>query len=612
MTESMTEPHDVKEFPRTFVPSEADLGDWDTLEPLFEELVGRTLSSSADLEDWLLDRSELSACLSEERSRRYIDMTCDTTDEGKEHRYLEFIETIIPKVKPYWHRLNQIYVECDGRRSLDDDRYGVLDREIEAEIEIFREENIPLQTEAAKLSQQYQKLIGAMTVTYAGKEYTLPQVAKFLEETDRSVRREVWTLVAERRQQDREELHEIFDRLVDLRHQIARNAGFDDYRGYAFKAMQRFDYTIEDAEAFHRAVEECVVPLYRQLNERRLALLREDESQNGGNGGESAAEAGEKDPRVPGGSSTAASETSYDSLRPWDTEVDPLGRDPLRPFEAVGELTGGVRQILARIDADLESQFAGMLERGELDLDSRKGKAPGGYMSTRDEVRRPFIFMNAAGLHRDVEVLLHESGHAFHSLAARNDPIVAYRHAPIEFAEVASMTMELFADDLYGVFYDEDEAARAKRKHLEGIIRLLPWVAQIDAFQHWVYAHPEHSREERARHWLELEGRFGPALDWSGYEHVRESLWQRQLHLYEVPFYYIEYGIAQLGALQIWTQFREDAAAAVGNYRSALALGGSRPLPELFAAAGARFDFSADTIAPLMDAVDTELSALPA
>jgi oligoendopeptidase F len=253
-----------------------------------------------------------------------------------------------------------------------------------------------------------------------------------------------------------------------------------------------------------------------------------------------------------------------------------------------------------------------MLERGELDLDSRKGKAPGGYMSTRDEIRRPFIFMNAAGLHRDVEVLLHESGHAFHSLAARNDPIVAYRHAPIEFAEVASMTMELFADDLYGAFYDEAGAARAKRKHLEGIIRLLPWVAQIDAFQHWVYAHPEHSREERARHWLELEGRFGPALDWSGYEHVRESLWQRQLHLYEVPFYYIEYGIAQLGALQIWTQFREDAAAAVGNYRSALALGGSRPLPELFAAAGARFDFSADTIAPLMDAVDTELSALPA
>jgi oligoendopeptidase F len=410
--------------------------------------------------------------------------------------------------------------------------------------------------------------------------------------------------VARRRQQDREELHEIFDRLVELRHQTARNAGFDDYRGYAFTAMQRFDYTIDDAEAFHRAIEECVVPLCRQLNEHRLALLRDREA--------ALAATSEDATRKASAPASEAADSSIESLRPWDTEVDPLGRAPLRPFEDVAELTSGVRQILAGIDSDLESQFAGMLERGELDLESRRGKAPGGYMSTRDEIRRPFIFMNAAGLHRDVEVLLHESGHAFHSLAARNDPMVAYRHSPIEFAEVASMTMELFADNLFNVFYDEDGAARAKRKHLEGIIRLLPWVAQIDAFQHWLYAHPEHTREERAQHWLELEERFGPTLDWSGYEHVRESLWQRQLHLYEVPFYYIEYGIAQLGALQIWTQFREDNAAAVANYRSALALGGSRPLPELFEAAGARFDFSAGTIAPLMDAIDTELAALPA
>ena len=595
----MKEQDNVKEFPRTFVPAYADLGDWDDIEPLFQELVGRGIDSPGDLERWLLDRSELSACLSEERSRRYIDMTCDTEDEGKEHRYLELIETVIPKVKPYWHRLNEMYVACEQRTGLDDRRYGVLDREIAAEIEIFREENIPLQTEAAKLSQRYQKIIGAMSVTYRGQEYTLPQIAKFLEETDRSVRREVWELVAQRRQQDREVLHEIFDRLVELRHQIARNAGFDDYRGYAFKAMQRFDYTIADAEAFHQAIEECVVPLYRQLNEQRLALLKEAEATK-------VVEAGAVE------TADGPAGDSIESLRPWDSEVDPFGRAPLRPFETTADLTSGVQQILARIDTDLESQFAGMLERGELDLDSRRGKAPGGYMSTRDEIRRPFIFMNAAGLHRDVEVLLHESGHAFHSLAARNDPIVAYRHSPIEFAEVASMTMELFADDLFDVFYDDAGAARAKRKHLEGIIRLLPWVAQIDAFQHWLYAHPEHTREERAQHWLELEARFGPAFDWSGHEQVRESLWQRQLHLYEVPFYYVEYGIAQLGALQIWTKFREDASAAVSNYRSALALGGSRPLPELFAAAGARFDFSADTIAPLMEAIESELSGLPA
>lgn len=598
------EHNEAREFPRTFVPQDVDLGDWSAVEPLFEELVGREIGSVADLERWLLDRSELAACLSEERSRRYIDMTCDTEDEEKERRYLDFIEKIVPQAKPYWHRLNELFVARPHRQDLDQERYGVLDREIEAEIEIYREENIPLQTEAAKLAQQYQKIIAAMTVTYRGKEQTLPQMAKYLEETDREVRREAWELSARRRLENREELDGIFDRLVELRHQIARNAGFDDYRGYAFKAMQRFDYTIADAEAFHRAVEECVVPLYRRLAGERLAQLRRGAAE------------GETDPTItPDAAIPAAGPEStsirYESLRPWDTEVDPFGRPPLRPFEGAEQLTAGVQAIFARIDAELEAQFASMRERGELDLESRKGKAPGGYMSTRDEIRRPFIFMNAAGLHRDVEVLLHESGHAFHSLATRTEPLVAYRHAPIEFAEVASMTMELFADDHLDVFYSDEEAARAKRKHLEGIIRLLPWVAQIDAFQHWIYANPDHSREERVARWLELDERFTAGIDWADYEEIREALWQRQLHLFEVPFYYIEYGIAQLGALQIWMLSKQDLAAALAGYRSALALGGSRPLPELFGKAGARFDFSAETIAPLVEAVEKDLAALP-
>lgn len=584
-------------FARTFVPADADLGDWDQIEPLLQALLDREIGSPDELEQWLLDHSELSACISEERSERYIAMTCDTADKDKEQAYLHFLENIAPQAKPYFHKLNEKYVASEHRDGLDAERYGVLDREVEASIEIFRDENIPLQTEVAKLSQQYQKITGAMTVEYDGEERTLPQMAKYLEETDRRVRQEAWELVAGRRLQDREAMDEIFDKQLELRQQIAVNACFDDYRGYAFKSMMRFDYSIEDSERFQETVRELVVPLYRQLNARQFKML--------------ARRAAERDDEatVPFTERTTA---EFDTLRPWDLEVDPLGRGPLRPFETSEQLEEGVQQIFAKLDPELEAQFVSMRAEGDLDLESRKGKAPGGYMSTRDEKRRPFIFMNAAGVHRDVETLLHEAGHAFHAFATQHEPLVGYRHSPIEFAEVASMTMELFADDELDVFYSGEDAARAKRKHLEGIIKILPWIAQIDAFQHWIYAHPTHSREERTAHWLELDKAYGAAVDWSGYQENRESYWQRQLHLFVHPFYYIEYGIAQLGALQLWLRFKRDAEGALGGYRSALALGGSRPLPELFEAAGARFDFGAETIQPLVDAVQEELAALPA
>lgn len=586
----------VQTFPRTFVPPDADLGNWDHIEPLFQQLLDRDLSSPADLEAWLLDDSELMACISEERSERYIAMTCNTADEDKEKAYLHFLENIAPRAKPYVHKLNEKYVASEHRAALDTQRYGVLDREIEAEISIFREENISPQTEVAKLAQQYQKVTGAMTVQYEGEERTLPMMAKYLEEPDRKVRQEAWELVAARRLQDRDEMDVIFDRQLELRQQIAVNAGFDDYRGYAFKSMMRFDYGIEDSERFQETVAELIVPLHLDLNMRQFKMLARLKKES-------------EEAAVPLSERTTA---EFDTLRPWDLEVDPLGRGPLRPFASSEQLEDGVQQIFARLDPELEALFAGMRGEGDLDLESRKGKAPGGYMSTRDEKRRPFIFMNAAGVQRDVETLLHEAGHAFHAFATQHEPLVGYRHSPIEFAEVASMSMELFAADELDVFYSAEDAARAKRKHLESIIKILPWIAQIDAFQHWIYAHPTHSREERTARWLELDKTFGAAVDWSDYRENRESYWQRQLHLFVHPFYYIEYGIAQLGALQLWLRFKRDPKQALGSYRAALALGGSRPLPDLFEVAGARFDFSAGTIQPLVEAVQQELAGLPA
>ncbi|MCH8332974.1 M3 family oligoendopeptidase [Candidatus Sumerlaeota bacterium] len=562
-----------EEFPRAFTAQVNDFGQWSQLEPLFQELQrhGKAVDSPESLEKWLLEQSELAAALDEEESRRSIAMTCQTDDEQLERAYLDFLENVEPKAKPYWDRLRRQYLDSEFRQKLPRKRYEVLERDAENDVKLYREENVPLQTEDAKLAQQYQKICGAMMVTYDGEERTLQQMAPYLEENDRKVREEVWKLVAARRLEDRDTVNENFDRMIGLRTKIARNAGFRNFRDYQHQARARFDYTPEDCVAFQDAIAEVVVPLLAKARQRR----RDD--------------------------------LGAGALRPWDLAVDPKGRPPLRPFKTGAELEEGCERIFRDVDGDLGDQFSRMRSEGLLDLESRKGKAPGGYQSSLEEVRYPFIFMNAAGTDRDLFTLLHEGGHAFHAFAAREEPLLFYRHAPIEFCEVASMSMEMFAYDHLGAFYSEEEAGRSRRHHLEQLLALFPWIATIDSFQHWIYLNPEHSREEREEKWLEIENRFSPAVDWSGLEADHRSLWQRQLHLFQVPFYYVEYGIAQLGALQLWMKHKENPREAVAGYRKALALGGTRPLPELFEAAGARFDFSVGTLRPIMEAIGEEL-----
>jgi oligoendopeptidase F len=359
-----------------------------------------------------------------------------------------------------------------------------------------------------------------------------------------------------------------------LREQIAANAGFPNYLEYAFRARGRFDYTPADCRVFHDAIEREILPVLRQLQAERRQKM------------------------------------DLPALRPWDLAADPQQRPPLRPFAQVEQLIKQTQNIFTRIDTGLAQGFTYMQHFHLLDLANRKGKAPGGYQSTLAESRLPFIFMNSVGQQRDVETLLHETGHAFHTLASRREDLYAYRTAPIEFCEVASMSMELLGNEYLEEFYPKAEANRARRDHLEGIVKFFPWMAAIDAFQHWIYSHPGHSRAQRTAAWLELMDRFGDVVDWTGYEQVRAHLWHRQLHLFLHPFYYVEYGIAQLGALQVWANAKGNKAAAFRDYQQALALGGSRPLPELFAAAGCPFDFSASSVKPLMQLVQTELAKL--
>lgn len=564
-----------RQFPRRFVPAGADMGTWEDIEPLFRQLLAHSLDTVEQLEQWLLDYSELGAALAEERAKRYVAMTSQTDDPERSAAYRYFVEQIEPKAKPHWQTLEVKYSNSQARPQLPMDRYAVLDRIIENDVALFREENIPLQTQEALLSQEYQKTTGAMTIRYRDTELTLQQAAKYLEEPDRSVRHEVWALTIHRRLQEREKLDALYDHLVALRAQMAKNAGFANYRDYAFRLRRRFDYTPEDCFRFHASIERTVLPVVRVILEDRGRKL------------------------------------GVETLRPWDLQVDPLHRPPLRPFSSADEFVDGVGKVFARVHPELRAQFQFMGEERLFDLESRKGKAPGGYQQTLDERRWPFIFMNAVGRDDDIRTLLHEGGHAFHQLAAREEPLLHYRHAPPEFAEVASMGMELLATPHLDVFYKEPaDFRRSYRNALEDGVLVIARVAALDAFQHWIYTHPDHSREERLGAWLEIYGRFTPLVDWRGHEEARAYHWQSVIHLYVYPFYVIEYAMAQVGAFQLWLHSRRDPRGAVEQYWQALSLGGSRRLPELFAAAGAQFRFDDETLSPLMDAVAEELERL--
>ncbi|MEO8428946.1 MAG: M3 family oligoendopeptidase, partial [Verrucomicrobiota bacterium] len=489
---------------RRFVPVDADLENWDQIMPLFDRLEQEAAGCvvAAELEKWLLDWSEVSAALEEEGSRRYIAMTCQTDNPEAERAYLEFVEQIEPRAKPRQFKLAQLYLEHPLRPQLPKTRYEVFDRNTRVQVELFRQENVPLETEQAKKGQEYQKLCGAMTVPFRGEEKTLAQMAQYLEEPDRALRQEAWELVARRRLRDAEKTEEIFDALVALREAIAENTGFKNYLEYAFRARGRFDYSPTDCLRFHEAVEKEIMPVLRDLQAERHRQL------------------------------------DVSVLRPWDLAVDPLNRPRLRPFERVEQMVAGAQKIFDSLNGELAQSFQQMQDLRLLDLANRKGKAPGGYQSTLAESRLPFIFMNAVGVQRDVETILHEAGHAFHALAMRPEDLLAYREAPIEFCEVASMSMELLGNEYLETFYPAPEANRARRDHLEGIIEFFPWMATVDAFQHWIYTHPRHTRAERTAAWVELMDRFGGEVDWSGFEGVRSNLWHRQLHIFLHPFYY--------------------------------------------------------------------------
>jgi len=557
---------------RHFLPSDFVLTDWQGLEPYLKDLEDRVLDSKAALEKWLLDTSELEAVLSEDASWRQIRMTCDTENKQLEEAFTYFVMEIQPHIQPYADRLNRKLVESPFTAELDQKEFFTYLRGVRKRIELFREENIPLQAEMSVLSQQYGVIAAKMTVTLDGKEYTLQQAAKFLENPQRAVREDAYRKIQERRLQDKDTMDTLYSKLIERRHQVALNAGFANYRDYKFEDLGRFDYTKEDCFRFHDAVREHVLPLVSKILERKKKKL------------------------------------GLDSLRPWDTEAEPAGTEPLRPFKDGGELIGKTIQCFDQLNPFFGDCLRTMNSMGRFDLESRKGKAPGGYNCPLAETGAPFIFMNAAGQMGDLTTMVHEGGHAIHSFLAHPLKLSSFKEYPMEIAEVASMSMELFSMDHWDLFFTKNDLARARQHQLERVITIFPWIATIDKFQHWVYENPGHTLDERKEKWLEILNEFSTqVVDWQGLEQYRPYSWQRQLHLFEVPFYYIEYGIAQLGAIGLWKQYKENKQKALNNYMHALSLGGTRTLPELYDAAQLKFNFSKDHIKQLMEFVSAEL-----
>lgn len=567
---------DIKKLTRQFIPEDYKVTTWETLQPFFDDLEQRELTSRAVLEAWLKDLSELEAVVSEDACWRQIRMTCDTNNEQLRDAFNYFCMEIQPKLQPYAFRLNQKLLACPYTAELDQRAFFTYLRGVKKSVALFREENIPVMAEVSVLQQQYGQITGAMTIEVKGKEYTLQQAAKFLENPDRTLREEVFTKMSARRLEDRGPLDKLFTDLVEKRDQIGRNAGFANYRDYKFEELGRFDYTKEDCFRFHEAIRAHVVPLVGSISERQREKLK------------------------------------LEKLRPWDTEAEPAGVKPLQPFATGEELVAKAEACFTRLRPFFGDCLRTMQRMGHLDLESRKGKAPGGYNCPLAETGVPFIFMNAAGQMKDVTTIVHEGGHAIQAFLTHGLQLSAFKEYPMEIAEVASMSMELFTMDYWDIFFDNpDDLRRAKLQQLERVITIFPWIATIDKFQHWIYEHPGHTVTERTDAWNRIQEEFSAhVVDWTGLETYRSCAWQRQLHLYEVPFYYIEYGIAQLGAIAMWKQFRESPEQALDHYMKALGLGYTVPLKELYRAAGIRFDFSPDYVRTLIDFVQKEMDQL--
>lgn len=561
---------------RYFVKNNLIIKNWDSLKPYFTDLLNRKINSLKDLKKWLKDNSELEAIIEEDLAWRYIKMTIDTKNESLNKKFNFFVTEIEPKIAPFSDKINRKLNSLELKKELDSNKaYNILFRKIRESLELYREENIEIISKVSSESQKYGALCANQEIEHNGNNLTLQQASLFLKEPDEKLRKIIFNKIAERRREDFIAFDNLFDSLRKKRHEIAINAGFKNFRDYKMKSLGRFDYTVDDCYNFHKSIKKVIVPIVKKIQKNKLSLLGKDK------------------------------------FMPWDTDVDPEGKSPLKPFKTGKELIQKSIKMFNDIDPFFGECLKTMKEINHLDLESKNGKSPGGYNYPLYETGIPFIFMNAVGSHRDLVTMIHEGGHAIHSFLSKDLELTEFKNLPSEVAELASMSMELISMEKWNQFYNIDDCNRAKKEQLETILKILPWIAQIDEFQHWVYVNHNHTSKERKNKWLSLCKEYGTGLiDWSKNEDILATSWQRQLHIFEVPFYYIEYGIAQLGAVSIWKNFLENNEKAIEQYKNALRLGYTKSIPEIYKEANVKFDFTINHITELSSFLEKELEKI--
>ncbi len=563
---------------RQFIDQDLIIDSWESIEQYFENLTSRKLETESDFKLWLSDQSELDAILEENAAWRYIKMTINTKAKALSDDYTFFISEIQPKIAPYEDLLNRKLNDSPFSNALskEDDSYKIMFRQVKKAIELYKEENVSIISEVAEEAQKFGALSAKQSIDYKGETLTMQKASVLLKETDEEVRKLVFNKIANRRRDDIEAFDDLFNSLLKKRHQVALNAGFDNFRDYKMVAMGRFDYSVQDCFNFHSSVKSEIVPLVKKIQQARLNKLGKDK------------------------------------FMPWDSDVDPEGKAPLKPFTDGKELLQGTIDMFNEIDPYFGDCLSTMNEMNHLDLESKDGKSPGGYNYPLYEIGVPFIFMNAVGSHRDLVTMVHEGGHAVHSFLSRELELTGFKSLPSEVAELASMSMELLSMEKWKRFYpDPTNLNRAKKEQLETTLKLLPWISQVDEFQHWLYVNFDHTNEERTAKWVELSSEYGTGLtNWENNEDILATSWQRQLHIFEVPFYYIEYGISQLGALSVWKNSLNNKELAISQYKKALSLAYTKSIPEIYHTAGIEFNFKKEYIAELANFVGEQLEEL--
>ncbi|MEQ1733965.1 MAG: M3 family oligoendopeptidase [Bacteroidia bacterium] len=573
--------------PRAYLPQTVNCATFNDIQPFYDELQNRTLTSVTDLQKWMADRSELECFVQEHTGWLYIRMTCDATNEALSEAFNYFVNEIDPLIAPYNNGFNIKLTQSPFLKELSPEKYAILLRSTAMAIQLFREENIPLHAQIQTLQNNYGNITSQMSIEHEGKELTLQQAATYFKNTNRALREAIYNAVNIRRLQDKTTLDELYTQLISLRHNVAQNAGYANYRDYKFDELNRFDYNLKDVEEMHASVAKYIKPIVEQFDVERKAEL------------------------------------GYTSLQPWDMDVDTQGATPPKPFTTGEDLVNKTIACFNKIDPQFAEFITIMRDLKYLDVESRKGKAPGGYNYPLYESNIPFIFMNAVGTMRDVETMVHEGGHAIHSILSAGLELVDFKNIPSEVAELASMSMELIAMEHIETFVaDKDQLKRLKIEQLQSCLQTLTWVCTIDKFQHWIYTHPTHTLEERTAQWIQVFEEFNTSkIEYAAQEGTttvaqklsyKQNAWQKQLHLYEVPFYYIEYGMAQLGAIAMWRQYKQNPAQCIANYKAALALGYTKSIPEIYATAGIEFNFSSAWINELAGFVNDELAKIKA